>query len=123
MPDPEIVPDNAVHMFLDHIRIMCIIDALRQSFCAGLGLAANADNFGLHLTHEPPALWLTNNHIETGMDGVLIGLEADLIACAAAVRYEDHGQRVDVEFIGATVQMFGLAFLLVVIDIAEDEEE
>ena len=62
-------------------------------FSEGLGLAANACNFGLHLTPEPPFPWLTDNLIETSMDGVLIGLKVDRIV-RADVWYENYGQRV-----------------------------
>ena len=59
------------------------------------------------------------SHIGTGMGVVLLGLDVDPIACAASVLYEDHSQRVDVEFSEATVQMFGLAFLIVISGVAE----
>ena len=64
-------------------------------FSEGLGLAANACNFGSHLTPEPPSPWLTDNLVETSMDGVLIALKVDRIV-GAAVWYEDHGRRFDV---------------------------
>ena len=53
------------HILIDHLRILCIIDALGPCFSEGMGLAMNACNSGLHLTHEPPAPWLTNNLVET----------------------------------------------------------